>query len=386
MYTLYPPGLAVPVELGAEFVHGDPQITFDLLREAGTTRIERTGTQWERRGDTLTGGSDERFSIVDRLVERASTVKADISVDDFLARVRKEPALEEAARWFRLLVEGYDAADPRRAGIKEIAKEWSGPTFSASSRPLGGYGLLVTQLVRALDPRHVSLRFESVVEEIVWKSGSVTVCGRTHGEKFRIDARCAIVTLPVGVFSRVRFSPALDERKRKALGAIAMGPVVKVILRFRTSWWETLGDEFRGGAFFTDLDADFPSFWTQLPLHAPVLTGWAGGPRAARLAGQSREQLVRKALAALRGIFRPPHDITEEVEEAFAHDWDSDPFACGAYSYVLVGGGGARSELFVPMHSTLFFAGEATSEDESGTVSGALESGERAAKQALEVL
>jgi monoamine oxidase len=66
------------------------------------------------------------------------------------------------------------------------------------------------------------------------------------------------------------------------------------------------------------------------------------------------------------------------------HDWQADPFARGAYSYVTVGGDKARSALAEPLADTLFFAGEAAdTEGEAGTVAGALQSGARAARQVL---
>jgi monoamine oxidase len=67
------------------------------------------------------------------------------------------------------------------------------------------------------------------------------------------------------------------------------------------------------------------------------------------------------------------------------HNWQADPFARGAYSYVAVGGGGAREALRTPLADTLYFAGEATdTEGEAGTVAGALQSGMRAARELLE--
>ena len=55
----------------------------------------------------------------------------------------------------------------------------------------------------------------------------------------------------------------------------------------------------------------------------------------------------------------------------------------GAYSFVRVGGTRATALLARPISQTLFFAGEATSPDQSGTVPGAIESGRRAAQQIL---
>ena len=63
------------------------------------------------------------------------------------------------------------------------------------------------------------------------------------------------------------------------------------------------------------------------------------------------------------------------------HDWQADPFSRGAYSYTGVGGQRAHAALATPVAGTLFFAGEATSSDETGTVSGAIVTGKRAAKE-----
>src|SRR5208283_3603122 len=140
---------------------------------------------------------------------------------------------------------------------------------------------------------------------------------------------------------------------------------------------------YRDGGFFSNFDADFQTCWTQLPLRVPVLTLWAGGPFAARLSGMREDELVERAQASLSAILQPAKAQDGHPVAAFVHDWDSDPFARGAYSYVLVGGQGARAALSEAHDATLFFAGEATSEDEPGTVSGALNSGKRAADEAL---
>ncbi|HEX8153273.1 MAG TPA: FAD-dependent oxidoreductase, partial [Thermoanaerobaculia bacterium] len=64
----------------------------------------------------------------------------------------------------------------------------------------------------------------------------------------------------------------------------------------------------------------------------------------------------------------------------YTHDWQADPYSRGAYSYAAVGGSGAHDTLARPLRGTLFFAGEATSADQTGTVAGAIESGRKAAR------
>jgi monoamine oxidase len=94
--------------------------------------------------------------------------------------------------------------------------------------------------------------------------------------------------------------------------------------------------------------------------------------------------IVEQALESLSVVFGKPQSEFE-LEAAYLHNWQTDPFARGAYSYIAVGGSDARSALAAPLDDTLFFAGEATdTQDEGATVTGALQSGDRAAREVIE--
>jgi monoamine oxidase len=181
----------------------------------------------------------------------------------------------------------------------------------------------------------------------------------------------------------VRFTPALTA-KRAPLEGLSSGPVIKLQLLFASAFWETLHDgRYRDAGFFHAPEAEFPTFWTAAPARAPLLVAWAGGPRAERLAaGAAAGDIVHKALASLELLFGKELDIAAELRAWYYHDWQQDPFARGAYSYLTVGAHDARAALAQPLDDTLFFAGEAT-EEEGGTVAGALQSGTRAAHEVL---
>jgi len=165
--------------------------------------------------------------------------------------------------------------------------------------------------------------------------------------------------------------------KQRALEKLVSGPVIRVAMRFREPFWEKRCPNV---AFFHSPRAPFPTFWTPLPMRAPLLTAWAGGPKAARLTDLSHRDLLGQALTSVRSVFgRIP-----QPEIAYVQDWQADPFARGGYSYVRVGGHGARRILQKSLEETLFFAGEATdTEGEAGTVGGALGSGIRAARELM---
>ena len=102
-----------------------------------------------------------------------------------------------------------------------------------------------------------------------------------------------------------------------------------------------------------------------------------------RMTGRGADEIVRQALASLAAIFGKRVNYRRLLEAVYWHDWQSDPFSSGAYSYAGVGGGQARKQLAKPVEQTLFFAGEATDQEEAAGVGGALNSGRRAAEELL---
>jgi monoamine oxidase len=228
-----------------------------------------------------------------------------------------------------------------------------------------------------------------VVESVQWSKASVEVTGRFVGAPFAVRAARAIIALPLGVLQQpptapgaVRFMPPLTG-KELSLRALGSGAITKIVLRFASSFWETLsGGRYADAAFFHAPHTAVPTFWTPMPVHAPLLVAWAGGPRAFA-PGTDPTDIVRAALASLGALFGTEADPAGHLEGYYYHDWQHDPFARGAYSYLLVGGGEAQGALAEPLDGTLFFAGEATDPEEAGTVTGALQSGMRAAAEVL---
>jgi monoamine oxidase len=386
-------GLPVPVELGAEFIHGRARSTFKLLANAGTAAVDSGGEHW-----TLHNGKLERardlFSEIQHAVARTPALnKEDLAFETFLRRHLDHVLSPDARRFARTLAEGFDAADLKKASARAIVEEWGGGSSvqAPQFRPLGGYGALLSSLSAGLRGSSVVLQLNSTVHTVRWRRGSVEVAGVFLGQPFQVRAARAVLTLPIGVLKHrasaagsVTFTPPLAA-KRPALKHIAAGAALKVSLRFRVAFWEKLNKgRYGDAAFFHVPGAAFPTFWTTLPVRTPLLVAWAAGPKAIRFAGASSERIIGEALKSLTALFGEASRSQHRLEGAWVHDWQSDPYARGAYSYVMVGGDKAREVLAAPLAGTLFFAGEAADiSGEAGTVAGALESGKRAAEQVL---
>ncbi|MDE2049620.1 MAG: FAD-dependent oxidoreductase [Gammaproteobacteria bacterium] len=389
IWTHLEPPLAAPVELGAEFIHGDSPETSALLRQAGASTVDASGEHWSLIEGRLQRRTESLLGKVRAAFERAAVLsQPDVSLESFLCGEGGRGLPEEAREMARAFVSGFDAADPRLVSLHSVAEEWrsGGMLDSSQSRPLGGYRTALLALSAGLDGSRVRLQLHTVVSAVRWNDHSVEVEGRWLGQPFRAHARKAIVTVPLGVLKAaagtpgaIRFTPPLAA-KQAALAHLLSGPVLKVALHFHRPFWEERdGGRFADASFFHAPQKMFPTFWTALPVRAPLLNGWVGGPPAARLAELPDEQIIRHALDCVSAIL-PAGDGVPELQAAYVHNWARDPYAQGAYSYVGVGGGNAREVLATPLSGTLFFAGEATdTTGEATTVTGALRSGARAA-------
>lgn len=394
VWTRHEPDLPAPIELGAEFIHGRVPDTFELLQEVGKTALDTSGAHWTLQHGTLQQRTEDLFGEIQRVLQKSRVLdEPDVSFETFLGRSGRHGLSPDAAALARAFVEGFDAADPARVSAHFVAKEWeSGGMLDAPQfRPLGGYSSVLAALAGALDRGKIRLQLQSAVSEVRWMRGAAQVNGVFQGQPFRVKAARVIVTLPLGVLqaqaddaAAVRFTPALDA-KREALAGLACGAVLKLSLRLRKAFWEGLqGGRYQDASFFHSPETAFPTFWTPRPLRAPLLTAWVGGPKAARLSQRPAHVIVHEALASLATVFGGVAQNEFELEAAYLHNWQLDPFARGAYSYVTVGGSEARRILATPLEQTLFFAGEATDAEEPATVKGALQSGARAAREVNE--
>jgi monoamine oxidase len=134
-------------------------------------------------------------------------------------------------------------------------------------------------------------------------------------------------------------------------------------------------------SFLLSHDDWFPTWWTTSPNKTPFLVGWAPFQCANRLSGRTESFVVERGIATLNRLLGVGEQELEDLlEYAYVHDWQSDPFARGAYSYGKAGESEAPRILGMPIEGTLFFAGEATDvSGHTGTVHGAIASGQRAA-------
>ena len=258
----------------------------------------------------------------------------------------------------------------------------------------GGYDQLFQGFVHSLPPDENILRLQTLVKKITWRSGHVRIEAQTNtGIPLpAFLAKAVVVTVPLGVLKAPKAAKAAIEwdpfpkELQNALEGMRMGEVQRFIFHFRNRFWEELSEK-PIGFLHAGPDKYFPTWWTVMPMRAPLLTAWQGGPKATEMSLWSEEERVKTALMTLSEITgRSITYLSEQLQGWMTHNWSRDPFFLGAYSYITVGGAKAVQRLTRPFEDTLYFAGEATAPDRHrGTVHGALDSGLKAAQKILQL-
>jgi monoamine oxidase len=380
------------VELGGELIDAEHTALLRLCRELGLqiARILRGGFGLAL---ALGGGVHvsarqtaifRRYALAFRPYVRAlesadrdpassaAAALARLSVADVLARARADAPVREMARALRNL---YLAEPEELSAIAaaEMVTEGGNPSEMKMYRIRGGADRLVQALAAglcdAIELRHI---VRAVAQD--GRRVRVTIEGPT-GRRATASADYAVLALPMTALRRIELTPPLPDAQRQAFEALAFGPATKAILRFARPWWRRPG---RPLAFGTNLPIGAVWDAAEEQRGAALLMLLAGGRASGHLkqllAGSAPERELRRHLRWLG-------TMPEESPQIFAVSWDDDPWAQGGYEYPTPAFDPALQPLLSRSVGRVFFAGSHTSARFQGYMNGAVESGQRAARE-----
>lgn len=369
---------ALPVERGAEFIHTDEAPTLDEARAAGLELLRCDPGDGFR---MVIGGRRDEDLLADPDLAAMGDLLGDVErwdgPDTSAAEVLEGRGVGGLARVLAdqmLTIHPLgDLFELSMAGLRDdrVVELERG----IDHRVAAGYDALPAWIGRDLE-----VRFHFEVGQVDRSTRKVRVHA-ADGEV--IEAHTAICTLPVGVLKAgsVRFEPELPAAKLRALLGLDMGAVLKILYRFSERFWpEDL----------TMLGCDGPVrlYWT--PAYgrsggdqAPVLTAYVSGHRARALSAMTEADAVAVGLADLDRLF-PAERPSQLVRDARRVDWCTNPFTRGGYSFVRLGGVGARAALAASDTGALLWAGDATSTTTiASVVHAAYATGRRAAREVI---
>jgi monoamine oxidase len=374
VHTLSPGNFNQNVETGAEFIHGKLPITFKLLGEANIGYEKIAGEMYQVK-DGKWKKQEEMAPHWDELIKKLKSLRTDMTIADFLQQYFSDPKYRELREQVTRFAEGFDVADTTKASALAVRDEWQ-DSMEDTFRITGGYGQLIDYLKNQCLAAGCELHTSFPVQTIDWKNNSVTV---TTADGNVVKGNKSIVTIPVGLLKNesIRFNPAI-EKYIHAAGQIGYGSVIKILFQFKEPFWQEYADDI--GFIFTE--EMVPTWWTQLPSKNGLLTGWFGGQQVLRVKGAGEKEIASIAIESLaKTVKREKRDLQKLLIAQEVHDWGTNPFSCGAYTYSMLQTAEARKIFRDPVDNTIFFAGESYNEGESsGTVEAAFESAQHVLK------
>lgn len=267
----------IPIELGAEFIHGEAPVTRQLLDEAHLATVCVEGMQYRSNNGEMTRQPElfERMGAVFKYLDPDR--KTDQSFQEFLdgkpggAKLRLQ---RELARGF---VQGFFAADTSLISAKSLVEQGNPVEGAAqAARIVNGYGALIEFLRKEIAN---AVRHDIQVKRIVWSESGARVFDQNGNE---YNARTVIVTVPLPMLQddSIAFDPEIPQLRRAAR-QLVMGHVMRVVVVVKEIFWEKKADNL---SFAHSPKRPFNVWWTQHPIRAPLLVGWSGGPPAEDLA------------------------------------------------------------------------------------------------------
>lgn len=377
--------LSFPAEGGAEFIHGNLKTTFDLLKEAGLKKAKIPGKfcrvtngKWSTEWDLI-----PHWEL---LIQKLNECKKDLSANIFLEIFFKGKKYDQLKKQFKNYIQGYDAADTKRANIFAIRNEMN--SEEVQFRPVPNYTSLINYLKESCLKYNGIIKTNEPVKEII-KNANIEVI--TSDSKY--FCKKIIIAVPLGVLQSrknnenfINLPNNLDAYTKYAK-KIGNGSVIKFILEFDCAFWldkKFLKERNISAPSYIFTGEKIPTWWTQYPSKTPILTGWLAGPSSYKIKNYSEKQFKALLLKSLSALFNMAPDYLEKrLINYKVMNWIKEPHILGGYSFSTLQTEKARAFLNQPYENTFYFAGEYILPNSTSTVDAALISGKKVAEKIL---
>ncbi|MBI2689238.1 MAG: FAD-dependent oxidoreductase [Acidobacteria bacterium] len=205
----------------------------------------------------------------------------------------------------------------------------------------------------------------------------------------RVDGDVLLVTLPLGVLSKMQLNPAFSPAKMRAIRQVMYDSSAKVLMQTNRRFWE-MDEGIFGGGTYTDLPtgityypADNAAAKNPQVSQGPgvMLASYTWGLPARRMGAlppEERERITTESLQRIHPQLTQPGLIRQTV----SWSWDNNPYTCGAFCWLAPGQQETLYPALIAPEKRIFMAGEHASLTPTW-MQGAFESALRAVDQII---
>ena len=295
---------------------------------------------------------------------------------------------------------------------------------------VGGYDTLIQKLAEEIKKMGGEIRLGSKAQDLAAEEGSDTSVSLNivaQNDAQRASSRLVISTIPLSLLQKNRSElfKALSPRKLHAIDNVHVGKLGKLVISYENAWWPTdtgvftvlpteddsvstgspenrLHDLFRSVPLVVSSFAirSAPDDVQPPPSTHPTLLIYIPVPIVAEIEGQSASEVGQAMHGYLAESLPKEGVVPEGPRQSVLTNWAHDPYALGATSTPLTiksVSAGISPTSFIELgrpeslgaddgKPRVLFAGEHTSVNNRGSVTGAVESGLREGRRAAQLL
>jgi monoamine oxidase len=306
-----------------------------------------------------------------------------LDAETFETWIRRTARTERGRDFFRVISEAVFASEASSISMLHVAfyvRSGRGVDMlvgtrggAQQDRVVGGAQQLSDRLAEALGDRvHLATPVRRV------DHGEMAGAGvRVHADGLEVTARRAVVAVPPTLAGRIDYRPALPGDRDQLTQRMPAGSVIKAMAVYQAPFWRADG---LSGQVATSVPPVKVVYDNSPPSGTPgVLLAFVEGRSAVELGRATPGEVRAEVLSALVRYFGPRAAAPSEF--VFV-DWAREEWSRGCYGAHLPPGaltqfGPALRRPVGPIH----WAGTETAEGWSGYMDGAIESGERAARE-----
>jgi monoamine oxidase len=222
------------------------------------------------------------------------------------------------------------------------------------------------------------ISYGAPVVRIEQSDGTVRVVSSQAGIHRTFIADHLVCAVPFSILKHIEILPRFSREKQLAIEQLEYTSVARVYVQTRKRFWLASG---LSGSASTDLPImNVTERTINQPGSRGILESYTAGPQARRLTAMKNSLRVSATLAGMKQVY---NDLPEYFEGGAAKCWDEDEWARGAYAWFRPGQMSSLLPHIARAEGRIHFAGEHASTS-PGWMQGALESGNRVAREIIE--
>ena len=407
VYSLSEFSNGLVIEAGAEYIDENHKRMLAYVKEFGLS-VGKAGSWQGQTGDWAAFGNkkgrlndasvwgfdlsaqyDDMWGIIAKLSDLVSDPNDPASSPDAKEMdsksawdwIDEQDVSPEAKMLFRIHIRSEYTCEPEDFSFLDLARN-SKMYYSdrdSSAWPIA-YRVVEgnDQIPQNIAKRLPDLRLNAAVESINVQADGVTVKYKQIDSFHTVHSDYAVLATPLTVARLIDFNSSLPAEHQKMIQEVSYGAVTKVMIEYRKRFWNERG---WNGRMNTD---DAIGYTWEATNHLEgehgVITAYTGANPAVELSKLSDTERIKTAINSIEKVFPGSSEL---VVNAATMAWVNEPYSRCSYMALAPNEVTAYWKTLSTPVGRLYFAGEHATPIQ-GFMEGAVESGQRAAKEIIE--